>query len=214
MMKNLINLMNKLGAGFTTQYAIGLPAEVKTRLDTIRGNDGLMPIQGIHGNIMRISLALGQEIGMEIEREELDWYGRVWASQTLNNSLEIGAVVDNITDYYSRAEQTDDPRVKAMKLSKVGDVSLLAAGGIGVDAKRNSQHLRDFDYLELFRISYKGAATVARDPLLARVSDRVHEFAQMTALIKTLCLECDYQAVWDLINFRKRALSTAGAGEN
>ena len=46
MMKNLINLMNKLGAGFTTQYAIGLPAEVKTRLDTIRGNDGLMPIQG------------------------------------------------------------------------------------------------------------------------------------------------------------------------
>ena len=68
---------------------------------------------------MRISLALGQEIGMEIEREEFDWYGRVWASQTLNNSLEIGAVVDNITDYYSRAEQTDDPRVKAMNYQRL-----------------------------------------------------------------------------------------------
>ena len=46
MMKNLINLMNKLGAGFTTQYAIGLPAEVKLDWTQFEVTMASMPIQG------------------------------------------------------------------------------------------------------------------------------------------------------------------------
>lgn len=209
-MKNLTNLMNQPGAGFTTQYAIGLPHEVKKKLDSIRGNEGLTSKSRIFDEITRISLALGREIEMEFEREEIEWYGGVWVSQARDSDLNTGAVVARITDYYQRAEQTDDPRIKAMKLSKVGNVALMAAGGIGVDIKRNAHHLRDFDYLGLSRTSYRGAATVTEDPLLARVSERLEDFAQITALIKSLCLQGDYQAVWDLINLRRRALSTAG----
>lgn len=202
--------MNQPGAGFSTQYAIGLPPEVTKRLDSIRGNEGLTSDARIYDNITRISLALGREIAMEFEREEIEWYGKVWVSQALDSDLNTGAVVARITDYYQRAEHTDDPRIKAMKLSKVGNVALMAAGGIGVDTKRNSHHLRGFDYLKLSRLSYKGAATVTADPLLAHVSERLEDFAQITALIKSLCLQGDYQAVWDLINLRRRALSTSG----
>lgn len=188
------------------KYSIGIPSEVKEKLDTIRGHEGVVHVGEIHKNIMRISGALSEEIEMDIDREELDWYGRVWAGQCLDQN----SIVERITDFYNSAEKTSDPAMKVIKFSKVADASLLAAGGIGLDKKRNSHHLSEFDYIELSRVSYKGASKVSGNPLLARVSDRVHEFAQLTSIINYLCLQGDYQTVWDLINFRKRALSTAG----
>ena len=192
------------------RYSIGLPSEVTERLNTIRGKEGIIWDPEIHKNIMRISAELSKEIEMDINREELDWYGRVWAGQCLDQD----SIVSRITDFYNSAERTDDPRIKLIKFEKVGAASLLASAGIGLDKKSNSHHLSGFDYIELSRVSYKGASKASGNPLLARVSDRVHEFSQLTAIINHLCLQGDYQAVWDLINFRKRALSTAGAGEN